>query len=1268
MSGPLSSSHSHVPTTGTPGEVGVPRELGVGGHLTTMTGALGLKPPSMEDKKLTAGASIPESVKEMSVPSQERGSFLPPPPVIPVSSHPVSTKKITEEEVSGKTDTELRELRERFKRDRKTCVEGQKVLEVGQDMATTLRTIDDNIKVIERKLEVANLIKLTDEQLKESYGELSASCDPMMPTDSKDELEKKVAELRNYEIALKNKKGFENENAEIQKNIAKFEVMIGQKEQGKTSLDEGGKQPLKSTPLTQQLAQSSVTKARAFSTLAQPQLRPMPRPSAQSSVTRTRASSEPVQTQTSEKVSPSLLIVRMRAVTDGLKSNSKIREVKNGEDVTFVLGDRETGIPKYMSILLGRGTGYSAESKEAAIGFLGKIKNEMDRLKDDNTPQGLADKAELLKMLQDLSSSEWFHGVLHYHKEVGQQFFEVAKEIIPGQGTEVWIQLAMNLEGTNVSRKINALTNLRVQGTGFEKLKQLEGKLQKLQRQFDTNADVSSVCSCYDQINTLVEETKANTVDHLLPDGENAKLLELQNKYKKLYEESVGKSIGILTEELPKDINSLSSPGQLYALRESINALQSEKHEEPYASQIAELSAQCDAKLIELGKSCVETLKTSADKDLLDKAGNDFRTCFRLASLVGKGELKASLEQLPESGLKTGLQSEIKKEERKLAFEMSMLPGGAKASLSAADKKQLEAEQKAYMEYKRKFDEVKDKQDKNKVAKRQSEKIPFPEADNEKLPEKPLTPILDFFSMAGDFETQSTIRLVPYFKDRQQLFVALEEFADGVSPDQAASFAGLVARLISEQKNLHEPEAKAKAVQKSIQSIQAKLEEKIKGSSLTIVESMKEVPPQRTVVSSTLTDEVKQTQGENPKILAQDLQKIFEADFLSMNPYELVLDPDLAVSLAAKKANQLKNLVEGDIFSSKDVGEVKKRQEFWVNVAAEAEKLGNYEAVNAILSAISSLSLPMTPSAKETKEKIDFVINQDRGYAALRKAVKDKVQEGLPVLLPVFLIAKDITMSAQGNTGHDKAEVDSLIMELPIKLKESMAGETRTDSLSSDIDLKLETAKEVTDGEKAFLRLKYVSSRPMAEKFKKITENLSLTGSVLSGDTMAAIDMEEKLELNVDGFLVVSKPGDQGVIARLKIKYKETVMQPALQAVADLSDVDSGKREKALQDLEKISPFLTPKSRKVLQEKIQAISTESGEKTDAVLVLNLFNYAKELVGRLSTPESSTRAFEVLQRILSKLNETQRKELVAQMKSVKMDKELRIKVDAFLKTL
>ncbi len=953
-------------------------------------------------------------------------------------------------------------------------------------------------------------------------------------------------------------------------------------------------------------------------------------------------------------------IGQMRSITQQLGSKGKI--VMKGK--TFALGERETGIKKFMSELVGRGTGWSEDARQTAIGFMQEMQNMLASLEGKDGPVSQKCRDELQEMLMDLSSSEWFHGVLQHHSAVGKKFSETAMKILPeprGEGLGIWNRLNMNLKGEipSISKYINNSIETATVTSVEKEIEVLSGVGEKSGIVQIEQGRVRAKCL----LSLYPAARSVQLHDHLT--ALEAHYENLREKVVKPHVEAEIDRLGALLGE------EKATPNDIYSVRHQIDALRSIKYPQDSATlgTLDALSDQCETKLIELGIASSTTMLAlqSEEAEMKGKALQEFRTCFRNVSLRGKQKLKESVSALPNGDVKKSLQRALREEEQKWAFQMALRPQGAEASLSKEDHEALVMEQALMEDYQIKFKAAKEKKASlDKASREVKTKKQGGEAVQAIEVPLPPTPLIDAMNMVKAFKSKSTARISPYFENRIQLFDTLIEISkEVVGDEEITACADCVKDLLREQRgtsvSVEEVGKRVVTIAENLgraasdENVSVEIKAELKKPEMYVTE-----PPFSPVSSLGMIREGVD-EGERSskavKIIAGDLFAHTAAAFLNDSIADIRLAQSSKYNQQLSRAGiEIKNYVVSDILSAPDLETAQKKCQFWLAVAEECRENGNLTALSMIIGTLNDALVSKLIPQKEHRfdsyrsrlDNLNGLLSAEFSFGRARAYQRERLGAHPPMPLVPFLMPFDFDFEhVKENTHYAEGEVVEEIASEMAQIRGGLEASIPQGIIRQTTDLS-EHLKKVKPMPSTDLAMcKFIPSMRILGKVDQATKSLGdksifeKQGVPFSSDLVAVIDLEEKCEFTSDGMLV-SGSDTKGSIYKLKTAYEKEIMEPARAVVGKLKD--PATREGALQDLETMSRFLTPKSRIALQNLIDEANLEGADLEEAKLVLDPFKFAKKLVTRLSDPDECNKAVNVLKRIFVHLTSDERKQL------------------------
>ena len=874
---------------------------------------------------------------------------------------------------------------------------------------------------------------------------------------------------------------------------------------------------------------------------------------------------------------------------------------------------------------------------------------------------------------------------MQHYPEVGLHFFQTAQTILPppsGDARRAWNALNGNLKGgiPILTDYINIEIRNEVRGS-------LEQDIDRLSR-IEEPRDLVEIEQRRAELIRLGEQYSPFSKESRLPESKSQQLLQLIQRYETLYLTKVKEHLADLEKQLRDEAIQTATPNDFYTARHQINALKSKKYPPDIQGRLNKLDEQCEAKLLELGKGCLTILQTDppVDAEMEGKVRDEFRTCFRNLSLVGKLELKNLVAHLPDGDMKKSFQAHISAEEKKWAWQMSLRPQRVEASLSEVDQNALKMEKEAYGLFRTKFKAAQEKKAAIDKAKREGKQV---EATQEEL-HKPLTPIVDALNMVEDFRTKSTARISPYFKTRIELFDTLVELTKNAVGDEIKAYADLVKSLVREQKGTS---VSPEEVKKRMGLIAGNLGEAADDQRVTN-EIMEEIgkplptfatklPPSSALSTASIQDAVVKGVGSTEyktavKTIAQDLFVHTAVAFLndSIADIRLAQSPKYNQQLSRAGIN-IKNYSIADILASPDLETGQKKCQFWIDVAEECRANGNLVALGMILGTLNDANVSkLAPKddpryVKRLADLNDLVLEARENFKNVRAYQRQRLEGDPPLPLIPSLAPFDIDFEHVGeNTAHDKGDVVEKMASEMEQIRENLAAEVNRVAArqTTDLSRRLDSIREMPSTD--LTMCKFIPSAHLLKKIETATSNLNdgsmftVAGLTLSPDLMAAIDLDEDVDFTKEGKLAPrSEVTTQKSISNLKAAYETKVMQPAREAVAKLADPDPVKREEALQSLEKMARFLTSKSRSTLQKSIDEMEPKAADLEEAKLVLNPFEHAKVLVTRLSDPKECEKAAETLARVYLAVPDSLRPLLNAQKEQIEVQPKISNKVKA-----
>jgi hypothetical protein len=995
---------------------------------------------------------------------------------------------------------------------------------------------------------------------------------------------------------MKSRKGFEGEAAAITKDIERIDQEIAAKKERRRSMS--------AMPLGRSGGLFETGRARSVSA-----------PAKMSGISEKQGAAA---SGLREKIQSLHTITKELA-----EKRTKIKQTNEG----FVTVERETGLATYISKLVGRGTGYKADSRDAAIAFLGEMNTMLTELEGKTDAESIRCKEELLSMIIELTSSKWLKGVLHHHPAVGTSLKDLAQKAIPPSKIETWVALHEKLLGTDVGEEVCELINTFVQTRLTESISQ---EISTLEKELEKNpTDFSIIRGLYEKSKKLVAQTKAEGED-------KGRLLAVNKRLQELYNQRGEALRDSISGRLTKIGIEKASQNTLYGLRHELNELMAGSFTEPLASQILELDKQCEKKLLELGKEIVErrrSLPTPADKDMESELSQEFNTCFRSLSLTGKQELKVLVDTLPE-GVKKQYKADIAKEERRWALRMSISSQSLKDCISAGDRQALQREEKLYSDYMIAYEEVKRKTDEANEAKKAGRKVPY-SAEELKLPVKPQTPLLDVFHIAEDFKHQSLSRVAPYFKNGIEIFETLDDLStELVDKRQIYTCSELVKKLLIEQRGggispdqLHEKSSSiadklSKAagdprVKADIMAEAAKLPEKTTALSSPTGMSAK------AMIQEAITEGSKSSKyGEAVETVAQELYASSAMAFLN-DPVSLVRlgNADRSFAQLGMLANHVTSFVRRDILDVPEGGEadLKAAQEkcrFWLQVAKKAREKGDLATVMGIQLALADASIqkimkdePKKGDYAQSMAELEALCSPLGNFKAMEVELAARMSHKPPlVCIPSPNIAKQwIDMSLQTNPPRIMADIRTSLCDKIETISGTLGRATQDEPLKTQTDLHslIEGSQEISVDELGYSIARFLQTGFEERKVGDIEREID--NCIAQGNISQAKELIKKLPT----FKLFNKAvNDQIDDIKQKVSLAEQVNDFVMRG-------DYAKAKQVLGQLPKSSQVGETRNKRMDILRAKVATAELEKKIDECLRTNDVQAARESLGQIS---------------------------------------------------
>lgn len=492
-------------------------------------------------------------------------------------------------------------------------------------------------------------------------------------------------------------------------------------------------------------------------------------------------------------------------------------------------------------------------------------------------------------------------------------------------------------------------------------------------------------------------------------------------------------------------------------------------------------------------------------------------------------------------------------------------------------------------------------------------------------------PLATEYNMIFDFSSDTTARIAPYFKNREELFAALDDLAAVVTGDQAGALSALVAKLLLEQKNLPEAAARTEKVNARITSIMKKLEKASPGSAQGITQALnQELPPIRTL---TTEESPLRFQDQQPKAVADDLQKIFEARFLSINMAEISLMPAAqAFSTYSQSYNQLTFLARKDILSAKNDEERETKMNFWIQVAKESKELGSLDVVSAIVNALNSFGDMPTRDLQKRFDELNTLMSPSSNFRQAVEFQRQRLGEKKLTIPLLTGVLNEAVLTEENNVGHDKAELDHRRSEQMAQFVQLFSANPQDLTLSTDVLNSLDQAQPCELVDVKVDQLKRAGSKRIANEIRGLPGKFSeLDKLQISEEVQSVIDLEGNWTLEGEKLVQKENPDSSSPITKLRDSYSKTVMEPATASVQKLASAS----DEAIEEIITISKHLTPKSRDALKRQIDALDIAEDIKQEAKRAVDRpLTYALSLVETLKDPQLSP---DTRQRTLARLN-------------------------------